>query len=138
MTQPGLSEPTVAKDRIYKIFSIVSLGFAVCTIFILWNNPFLHYELSPYSGIPVAAWVFLFIAFFLASYVLVSSQAGKSETANRWFLIGLFMIILVAAVVLLFPYIRGAWFMEKADQLSHVSSIALLQTFHHFGVCGLN
>lgn len=131
MTQPGLSESTVAKDRAYKILSILSLGFVICAIFILWNNPILHYELSPYSGIPTIAWVFLFIAFFLAGYVLVSSQAGKTGTANRWFLIGLVMVIFIAAVVLLFPYIRGAWFMDNGDQLSHVFLTEQILTLQH-------
>ena len=124
--------PTIApKDNIYKILSILSLGFAICAIFILWNNPILHYELSPYSGIPTIAWVFLFIAFFLASYVLVSSQANKTETANRWFLTGLAMVIFIAAVILLFPHIRGAWFMDKADQVSHVSLTGQILTLQH-------
>lgn len=131
MAQPGLSESMAAKDRIYKIFSILSLCFIIGAIIILWNNPILHYELSPYSGIPAIAWVVLFISFSLAGYVLVSSQMDKTGSANRWFLIGLFMIILVAAVVLLFPYIRGAWFTEKADVLSHVTLVAELLAEHH-------
>lgn len=128
MTQPGLSEATAANDRTYKILSILSLCFLIFSVTLLWNNPILHYDLSPYSGTPTIAWIFLFISFFLAGYVLLSSQMVKTTSANRWFLIGLFMIILVAAVVLLFPYIRGAWFMDKADQISHVSATGLLLT----------
>ncbi len=130
-SSPSLSQPTVVKGRIYKILYILSLIFVACSILILWNNPILHYQLSPYAGIPVTAWVLLFIAFFLTGYALVSSQTHKTVAANRWFLIGLFMVILIAAVVLLFPYIRGAWFMEKGDVLSHVTLTGQILTDHH-------
>lgn len=130
-SSPSLSQPIVVKERIYKILSISSFCFLIFSVVLLWNNPILHYELSPYSGIPTIAWIFLFISFFLAGYVLLSSQMFKTTSANRWFLIGLFMIILVAAVVLLFPYIRGAWFMDKGDQVSHVTLTGQILTEHY-------
>ncbi len=131
ITQLRLPEATIAKERIYKILFILSFSSVIGAIFILWNNPILHYQLSAYSGLPAIVWVLLFLSFLLAGYVLLSSQTEETETANRWFLIGLTMIILVAAVVLLFPYIRGAWFMDKADQVSHVTGVATVLTEHH-------
>jgi hypothetical protein len=120
----------IMKDNIYKILSILSCSFTICTIFILWNNPILHYQLSAYSGIPAIAWIFLFIAFLLTSFVLVGSQIGKVEAANRWFIIGLVMLILIVAVALLFPQIRGAWFMRKGDALPHVSLTGHMLAYH--------
>jgi hypothetical protein len=120
----------IMKNNIYKILSILSSSFTICTILILWNNPILHYQLCPYSGIPAIAWIFLFIAFLLASFVLIGSQIGKVEAANRWFIIGLVMLILIVAVALLFPQIRGAWFMNKADALSHVALTGQMLATH--------
>lgn len=131
MTSNKLLESITTRDNVYKILSIIALWSITFAVVLLWNNPLLHYQLSPYSGIPAIAWALLFIAFFLAGYVLVSSQAGKTETANRWFLIGLLMVVLVSAVVLLFPYIRGAWFMDKGDSISHVALTGRILMFHH-------
>jgi hypothetical protein len=131
MTNAETSPLAIARERTYKILYILSLCLVVSSIVILWNNPILHYQLSPYSGVPVTAWICLFISFFLTSYAMVSSQAGKTGGANRWFLTGLFMIVLIAAVLLLFPYIRGAWNMENADALSHVTMTGEVLALHH-------
>lgn len=123
MVQTEISQSTVLKVRIYKIFSILSMCFVICAIIILWNNPLVHYQLSPYSGVTPLVWVLLVLSFGISSYILIDSQAhNRTDKLGGWGSFALVLLILTCAVISLFPYIRSAWFVGR-EALTHVGLV---------------
>ncbi len=119
----GDSELIVAKDRIYKILSILSSCLIIYSTIILWNSPLAHYQLSPFSGVTPLVWVLLILSFGISSYILIDSQkANQTQGLGHWGTIALGLLILTCAVVALFPYIRSAWFSGR-ETLSHVGLV---------------
>jgi len=124
----------VAKNNIYKILSITSLCFIIIGIILLRDSPLIHYQLSTYSGTPPIVWALLILSFGIACYVLIDSQEdNQTKGLGHWGNLALIIIILDSAVILLFPYIRAAWFMQSGDALSHVGyARGILETGHTY------
>jgi hypothetical protein len=106
-------------DRWFKIISIMGFFLILVILTILLNvGPATSYEFSIYDAYPGYFWVFLLSAIFIGQVVIFGSAINQSGK-NYWYF-GLGIILVSNAILLFMPIIRGYYFSEDGDVLSHI------------------
>jgi hypothetical protein len=109
-------------NRHHKYFKIISIiGFFLILFvlgLILIIGPATSYEFSIYTVYPWYFWVLLLSAIFLGQIVIIGSAI--IQTKKNYWLFGLGIILVSNAILLCMPLIRGYYFSEDGDVLSHI------------------
>jgi hypothetical protein len=112
----------------FKIISIISFFLIlVLLVIILQTGPASAYEFSIYDAYPWYFWGFLLSAIFCGQIVIIGSAITQSKK-NHWFF-GLFAIMIINAILLFLPKIRGYYVYNDGDVLTHIGYMKdILQT----------
>lgn len=113
-------------DLFIKLLFIVNFTLiGISALALLSNN---GYEVSIYTATPSYVWYFLVSDIFLSMCVIVYQAyvSGQNEIisySNRWWIVGMLSIMLVNAIILLLPVIRGYEIYGRWDSLTHVGYV---------------
>ena len=118
-------------DYKLKIVAIICFAFIVLSNFIAYANPAKGYELSIYASTPALVWAFLIAGMIGGVTIIVHQVATKGYENNRFWLIGLLIIILAQVSLLYLPYIRG-YVQWRGDTISHVGMVTDILSNGHF------
>jgi len=106
-------------DRFFKIISIISFFLILFLLIIIFQvGPAASYEFSIYDAYPWYFWVFLFSA-VICAYVVIIVPVIVQSKKNYW-LFGLCSILISNAILLFMPVIRGYYFSDYGDILTHI------------------
>lgn len=123
-----MSHATAPTDRTLSKWLALA-GFLVVLALVavvLRTPPAAGYEPSIYAGYPLYFWVLVVVAMCLGQFVLL--RAGLREDSSRadWGY-GLLLTLVVGALLLFMPYIRGYPLYGRGDVLSHLGYIETIQ-----------
>ena len=105
--------------RIFKIFSIFSFLLIFIILIIIGRvGPASSYEFSIYDAYPWFFWVLLLSALMCGQLVILGSVIAR-PAKNYWYF-GLGAILLVNAILLFMPIIRGYYSYGWFDVLTHI------------------
>lgn len=106
-------------DRFFKIISIFSFLLILVLLLIIGRvGPASSYEFSIYDAYPWYFWVLLLSALVCGQLVILGSIMSRQEK-NYWHF-GLGAILLVNAILLFMPIIRGYFMYGWFDVLTHI------------------
>jgi len=106
-------------DRFFKIISIISFFLILFLLIIIFLvGPAASYEFSIYDAYPWYFWFFLFSA-VICAYVVIIVPIIVQSKKNYW-LFGLCSILISNAILLFMPVIRGYYFSDYGDILTHI------------------
>lgn len=92
----------------------------------LVTPPASAYEMSIYEAYPWYFWALAMLALFLGQYAIVSSALGERPPRDAW-RYGFVLVVAVSAMLLFLPYFRGYPVFGRADVLTHVGYIHVIQ-----------
>ena len=119
-------------DRFYKIISIINFFLILFVLAIVLNvGPASSYEFSIYDAYPTIFWA-LFLAAIICGQVIIILSAISQSRRDYW-LFGLGAILILNAVLLFMPIIRGYYFSDDADILTHVGYMQDILRTSSFG-----
>lgn len=117
-----------------KRLAIAGYGlFALVVALLLTVPPADGYEISMYAAYPWVFWVALFLA-FLVSQLLVLRAAVRPDSRDGYWRLGFLLAMLGTAVMVFMPYLRGYSHFERADVLTHIGYIQVIQESGRVGV----
>lgn len=108
-----------SSDRFFKIISIISFFLILIVLTILLRvGPAASYEFSIYNAYPWYFWVLLLSAIVCGQVVIIGSVIIQSRR-NYW-LFGLCAILVINALLLFIPIIRGYFIYGIGDVPTHI------------------
>jgi hypothetical protein len=105
-----------------KIVSTILFLLIITAIILIAQNPAEGYELSVYNAVPFLAWILLITAISGGIGIIVY-QTSRGKEEEKWWQVGLLLILLSNLVIVLLPYLRGYAFSDYGDHLSHLGSV---------------
>ena len=99
---------------------------------ILLTGPAVSYEFSIYDAYPWYFWVFLLSAIIFGQIIIFGSAIIDNK--NNYWIFGLCAILIANTLLLCMPIIRGYYFSDNGDVLTHIGYMNdILQTLHISG-----
>ncbi|WP_136361910.1 hypothetical protein [Halobellus limi] len=90
-----------------------------------------QYEISIYRVFPWYFWTML-VASTVVGQVLILRGAFPDEKPGRDWQLGLLLILLCNSILVFVPYVRGYTYFERADVLTHLGFIQIIQRTGRF------
>ena len=115
-------KPKILALGLLSLLNLILLVIAV-------TPPAKGYELSLYAPYTVYLFIAILLA-FIFSFSLILSNIYKSKVDVSCF-VGLFTIFMLTGILIFLPLIRGYFFYERSDSLSHIGMVKdILMTGH--------
>lgn len=108
---------------------LVGVGFGIISLLvvILFAVPSAgQYEISIYRAFPWYFWALLVGSIVVGQTLILRGALGDGESGPYWQL-GVLMTLLGNAMVVFMPYIRGYPYYERADVLTHLGYIQVIE-----------
>ena len=114
-----------------KILAILSFISLVVALLIAHQHPATGYEPDIYASTPALTWVFIFLAIIGGTIIVIDQVITKSFKRNRFWLLGVLILVLSQISFLYIPYIRD-YFTWGGDNLSHWGEVEDILNNGHF------
>ena len=114
---------------------LVLLGFLLCSLvggFLVVVPPARGYEISIYRAFPLYFWGLVIATIFVGQLVIVRGGV-RSSNADRYWIFGILLIMIVNLALLLMPLIRGYPVYGRGDVLTHLGTIRSIRTTGSLG-----
>ncbi len=109
---------------------LVGGGFGIVSILagiILLTPPANQYEISIYRVFPWYFWAMLIASTVIGQVLILRSAFTDGKSRSDWQL-GVLLILLCNSILVFMPYLRGYTYFERADVLTHLGLIRIIQT----------
>jgi hypothetical protein len=121
---------TMKSNILYKLAAICGFLLVSAAMIIAWLNPCTGYELDIYNSTPVATWSLIGLSLAIAAGILLYQLFSGDYKYNRFWILGLALLITCRLALLWVPYARG-YFAWEGDNITHWGMIEdILKTGH--------
>lgn len=106
------------KISIKYILIICFLLIAFALAIMIQIGPEQRYEVSIYDAYPITFWFCLIFAFIIGQFLIIKNATDGSD--DKIWIVGLLAILIIDAILLFMPMIRGYYIYGTGDVLSHI------------------
>ena len=114
-----------------KALTIVCFMLTTLSCITAYSTPATGYELSIYESTPLMVWVALILSISGGVFILILQVYTKEYEHSKFWLIGLFLLILNRVCLLCIPSIRG-YYSWNGDNTSHIGAVRDIFFEGHF------
>lgn len=117
-----------------RLLSVLSIASFICLIpaLVIINNhsPASGYELSTYDAFPIIVWVLIGLSMSLGIIITISEAFSKIRIG--FWKVGLIILMIVTAIIVLLPIIRGYYLVGYPDPFGHLNYTNVILDTGHF------
>jgi len=114
----------------FDVYIFINILLVIININILYFNPIVKYEYSPYSNISYIFWIISYLVYFNLSLFLISIKSISNKKLYYIFLVIIFNNVIIS----IFPLIHGVYTMGNGDLLTHVGIILDIKKYSHINI----
>ena len=119
--------------RIIKLLSIFAFSFIVLALTIILKTPSTtSYEINIYNTYPWYFWMFIMLAIYAGTLILLKSYLSKVQ--NNYWIFGFGAILLSNFILLTIPEIQNYFILGRGDVLTHIGFMRDILVTGSFGL----